>query len=1108
MTVLTDPPGQDARTLAALAPALGTHVHIALDGARTAQISALLGFFAPEVEVVTLPAWDCLPYDRVGPHPDVTAARLAALARMLEPPEGPRIVLTTAHAAVQRLPPPEAIREATMTLRVGEDIADGALSAFCARAGYVRVPTVREPGQWARRGGIVDIFPPAGAVRVDLFGDTVESLRALDAATQLSGAALSGLALGAAAEYALDEQSIARFRTAWRASGLGPSPVYDAVSEGRAHGGVEHWLPLFYARMAVLGAYVPGAEGTWDPGVGPAGAARLAQIADFHAARADLAAKGGPPPLPPELLYLTAQEWEQGVQTPREEDAKDRASWHSWRPGASEEGCDRFAELKTCLCASQAKTVLLAAYSAGSRDRLAAMLEHAGIGPLALCEAFADARPGRPNLAVLPVEHGFSAPDWVLITECNLLGAPLARPPKKRRKVAQDCLQELSTLSPGDLVVHVDHGVGRFVALETLAVGKALHDCLKLEYAGGDRLFVPVANMDLLSRFGAGEAALDKLGGAGWQARKAQARRNALEIAADLMAREAARHERGTEPLAIDPDAYAAFAARFPYAETEDQARAIEDVLADMAADKPMDRLICGDVGFGKTEVAMRAAFVAAKAGAQVAVIVPTTLLARQHFETFTARFINTGLSVAHLSRMVGTKEAARVKVDISDGSVRIVVGTHALLSDKIRFQNLGLIVVDEEQHFGVKQKEKLKSLRTGVHVLSLSATPIPRTLHMALSSVRAMSVIATPPVDRLAIRSFVAPFDPIVVREALTREYQRGGQAFVVCPRVADIPEMEETLRDLVPGMGVLTAHGQMPPKALEERVGGFYDGRADILLSTPIIESGLDVPRANTLIVWRSDMFGLAQLYQIRGRVGRGRERAYAYLTYDGTLTEPAQKRLAVMETLDSLGAGFQLATHDLDIRGAGNLLGAQQSGHVREVGMELYQQMLAEAIAALREGGGGVQEDAWSPQVKIGVSALIPKAYVPDVGVRMGLYRRLSGAAETAEREALAAELIDRFGPLPAEAQNLLRVLEIKALARRCGLAKVEAGGGGALLAFHKDHMPRDPQPVLAWARSAGAQVRADSTIAIPASWGIAQRLPRVQAALAGLAQALGI
>ena len=577
----------------------------------------------------------------------------------------------------------------------------------------------------------------------------------------------------------------------------------------------------------------------------------------------------------------------------------------------------------------------------------------------------------------------------LVVTEQDILGDRLARKSKGRKK-ADNFLREVSSLNEGDLVVHIEHGIGRFVGLETLQAAGTLHDCLKIIYAGDDKLYVPVENIEVLSRFGSDEGTtqLDKLGGAGWQARKSKVKKDLMQIASKLLDIAAARLLQKSDPLQLEAADYNTFAARFPYTETDDQARSIDAVLEDLGKEHPMDRLVCGDVGFGKTEVAIRAAYVAAKAGSQVALAVPTTLLARQHAANFMERFKGTGLRVAQLSRMVDAKETKLVKQGLEEGSINIVIGTHALFSNDVKFAHLGLLIIDEEQRFGVKQKERLKELKSNIHVLTLTATPIPRTLQMSLTGVRELSLITTPPIDRLAIRTFVTPYDPVVIREALLREHYRGGQSFYVCPRIKDMADLEEQIKELVPEIKLVTAHGQMTPTELDERMTAFYERQYDVLLATNIIESGIDIPSANTMIVHRADMFGLAQLYQIRGRIGRSKVRAYAYLTYDPAkkLTDQGQKRLEVISTLDTLGAGFQLASHDMDIRGAGNLLGEEQSGHIKEVGVELYQQMLEEAVAAAKQGidlsADDLVEQSFSPQINLDTSVLIPETYVEDL------------------------------------------------------------------------------------------------------------------------------
>ena len=715
-------------------------------------------------------------------------------------------------------------------------------------------------------------------------------------------------------------------------------------------------------------------------------------------------------------------------------------------------------------------------------------------------------------LARLGLESGFLADGLAVVSEQDILGDRITRPATRRR--AADALSDAASLEAGDLVVHVDHGIGRYEALVALEVAGAPHDCLKVIYQGGDRLFVPVENIEVLSRYGSEDttAELDKLGGVAWQARRARIKQRIQRIAQELIKIAASRELKASEPLLPPDGLYDEFCARFPYPETEDQLTAIADTVADLASGRPSDRLICGDVGFGKTEVALRAAFVAVMAGKQVAVVAPTTLLCRQHALTFAQRFADLPVRVGHISRLVSPRDASLVKQEIAAGTLDIAIGTHALLAKSINFRDLGLLIVDEEQHFGVKQKERLKQLREDVHVLTLTATPIPRTLQMAMSGVKEMSLIATPPVDRLAVRTFVLPYDPVIIREAILREHYRGGQTFYVCPRVADLPTVAERLAKLVPEVKVAQAHGQMTATALESVMTAFYDGRYDVLLSTNIVESGLDIPTANTLVIHRSDMFGLAQLYQLRGRIGRSKQRGYAYLTLPPgrLLTAAAEKRLEVMQTLDTLGAGFTLASHDLDLRGAGNLVGEEQSGHIREVGIELYQQMLEEAVMAARRGGAEEAKatQSFTPQIAIGTSVLIPEAYVKDLNLRLGLYRRLSSLVEPAEIEAFAAEMIDRFGPLPEEVENLLQIIAIKQLCRDAGVDKLEAGPKGAVVSFYKDHFAK-PEALVAFIQrqGAGAKLRPDMKLVYRRSWETpADRLTgarRLVERLAGLA-----
>ena len=1084
------PEGYDAALLVReLEKSSAPVVHVARDGSRLAAMAAALDFFAPGVTRIDFPGWDCLPYDRVSPNADVSATRMATLAALAHGmPTNRFVLLTTLSAATQRVPARDVLREASFTARVDHRLDVDALRSFLVRMGFSQAPTVTEPGDFAVRGGIIDIYPPgeAGPVRLDLFGDVLEGARRFDPATQRTTETLSVVELAPVSEVILDEAAITRFRQNYRiefGAGTSDDPLYEAVSAGRKHQGAEHWLPFFHERLETLFDYLPGASVVLDDQFTPARISRWEGIADQYDTRREaMAAKSRVDsvykPCPPGLLYLDDAGWAKataGVRViemavlprptgPGVLDGMGRIG-RNFAPERQQEKINLFSALSDHIRAKRENgPVIVASYSQGARERLKGLLADEGLTATAEIGDWRDVpdtvsgKHGGVYLAVWPLEHGFEADGLTVVSEQDVLGDRLIRAPKRRRR-ADNFLTEANALSAGDLVVHVDHGVGRYTGLETITAAGAPHECLALEYAGGDRLYLPVENIELLSKFGHEEGLLDKLGGGAWQAKKARLKDRIKLVAEKLIRLAAERALRKAPVLEAPHHAWEDFATRFPYQETEDQLSAISDVIEDIAAGTPMDRLICGDVGFGKTEVAMRAAFVAAMAGRQVAVIAPTTLLARQHYKSFAERFRGFEISVGQLSRFVGAREAERTRKGIADGTMDIVVGTHALLAKSVRFHNLGLLVVDEEQRFGVGHKERLKEMRSDVHVLTLTATPIPRTLQMSLSGVRDLSVIGTPPIDRLAIRTYVSEFDSVTIREALLREHYRGGQSFFVVPRIKDLPEIEDFLKTHVPEVTYVIAHGQMAAGELDRRMNAFYDGKFDVLLATTIVESGLDIPTANTMVVWRADMFGLAQLYQIRGRVGRAKTRAYAYLTTKPRvpLTATAEKRLKVLASLDSLGAGFALASQDLDIRGAGNLIGEEQSGQMREVGYELYQQMLEDAIAKIRAGefdGLTEPDETWAPQINLGVPVLIPSEYVPDLDVRLGLYRRLSGLATKVELEGFAAELIDRFGKLPREVNTLLLVVRIKAMCKRAGIARLDGGPKGATISFHND------------------------------------------------------
>ncbi|HZZ89092.1 MAG TPA: transcription-repair coupling factor, partial [Caulobacteraceae bacterium] len=921
------PEGFDALVMADLARARGgLNVFVARDGSRATAFEAAMGFFAPEMEILRLPAWDCLPYDRIGPSAGVSAERMATLTRLARGGWGkqPVLLVTQAPVLLQRLPPKAAVLAAGYSAAVGADVDMTQLERYFAVNGYHRASTVSERGEFAVRGGVIDVFPPGAKepVRLDLFGDTLDAIRAFDRETQRSTRQLKSVDLLPVSEALLDKDAITRFRRGYVAEfgASGDDPLYAAVGDGVRRAGLEHWLPLFYAEMATLFDYLPpDALVGLDHLATASRDERLAMIADAYEARANAERKAHYRPLPPSALYLSNTEWDRHLA------ALPLRRFEPFRKDAGPGVVDLGAKLGRTFAAERSqdsvnlfeaaadharklmaagKRVLFASWSEGSSERLGGMLADHGLKDVQFSPYWQAAKavdPRKLQRVVLPLDNGFETDNLAVISETDILGDRLARPRRRRR--ATNFLAEASALAPGDLVVHIDHGIGRYVGLKTLEVQEAPHDCLEIHYAAASKLYLPVENIDLLTRYGADseDVQLDKLGGAAWQARKARAKERLREMAEGLIAIAAARALKHVEEAHPPHGVFDEFCARFPYEETEDQLNAITDVLSDIEAGRPMDRLICGDVGFGKTEVALRAAFVMAMSGRQVAVVCPTTLLARQHYATFVARFQGWPVRIGRLSRLVPAAEANATREGLKKGEIEIVIGTHAVLSKQVGFKDLGMVIVDEEQHFGVKHKEALKALRADVHVLTLTATPIPRTLQMALSGIREMSIIATPPVDRLAVRTYITPFDPISIREALLREKYRGGQSYFVTPRVSDLGDLAKFLREDVPEIRFVTGHGQLAPTQLEDVMAAFYEGRYDVLLSTSIVESGLDIPTANTLIVNRADMFGLAQLYQLRGRVGRAKSRAYAYLTtpFEKSTTASAERRLEVLQS-----------------------------------------------------------------------------------------------------------------------------------------------------------------------------------------------------------------
>jgi len=1056
---------------------------VARDDRRMHSIKASFELFGDIKNVLEFPAWDCLPYDRVSPKKDIIASRIKTLTSLNENNNiNPRIILTTISALLQRVPVLNFFNGSSITFGRGNEINREILINFLNRNSYDRSETVMEQGEYAIRGGILDLYPPGynHPIRLDFFGDEIERIRSFDAYSQRTDVEIECFKLQPFREFLLDKGSIERFRNRYRSTFgqiKNDDIVYESVSRGINYSGIEHWLPLFFEKLDTLFDFIPNPIIVMDHQLDDAIDSRLRTIQDCFDARLDsnnqkdtMVSEAIYNPIPISELYIDRQEFEaklcenkviriQPFETPSilpnsfNANGKPGFSFVDLRIESNESVYDTLNDNITQELNSK-KKVVIGAISEGSASRLKSILHDHNIMVSESSESLL-------KLVITQLEKGFISPQVTLITEQDILGDRLNV--KRGRKLdPENFIAQTSMLQPGDFIVHSDHGVGRFEELVTLDLSESgiPHDCLKLTYFGGDKLFLPVENIEIITRYGESEnnVRLDKLGGVAWQAKKSALKERIKEVADKLIAVAAARELSQGEILQPPDGSYDQFCSGFSFSETDDQVTAINDVIHDMSSGRPMDRLICGDVGFGKTEIALRAAFIASMEGRQVAIVVPTTLLARQHYCTFKERFKSFPVNVRQLSRLVSVKDSEIVKEEVKSGKVDIVIGTHALLSKSIHFDRLGLLIIDEEQHFGVVHKERLKTMKSNVHILTLTATPIPRTLQLALTGVRDLSLITTPPVDRLAVRTFILPYDSVVVREAIQRELNRGGQIFYVCPRVSDLSHIEVELKKILPDLRITRAHGQMKPGKLDEIMTAFYEGSYDLLLATNIVESGLDIPSVNTIILHRADRFGLSQLYQLRGRIGRSKVRGYAYFTLPPRqkLGETALKRLEVMQSLDALGAGFALASHDLDIRGAGNLLGDEQSGHIKEVGVELYQRMLEEAVSESKSGEiiDGASQKKWAPQIDIGIPVLIPEEYVAELGIRLNLYRRIANLLDETEIEDFAAELVDRFGMFPLEVKNLLATVRIKRLCIAASVEKIDAGPKGAVVSFYKN------------------------------------------------------
>ena len=1046
---------------------------IAADARSAERLEAELAFYAgPDgAAVLHFPDWETLPYDVFSPHQDILSRRIETLYRLPDLKAG--LVVVPANTLLQRLAPPSFVTGHSLILRAGERLDPHALRARLEAAGYRAVAQVMEHGEFALRGSLMDLFPMGSTVpyRIDLLDDEVDTIRPFDPQTQRSQDVIKEVRILPAREFPLDEEAIRQFRQRYRIRFEGnpqKSLIYREVSEGNTPGGIEYYLPLFFDQTATLFDYLPaGSTVVLDAGAEAALQGAWEQIQTRHEQRRHDIER---PLLSPEAMFVSLAEltagWQGFARIHLAEDTADDSAaerpLHALPPPALHlnphaqrplEGLVRFIQ-------DFDGRVLLAAESPGQREGLLDQLRPLGLKPEP-CADWSAFHAGTMNLAitVAPLERGLLLPDLAVISESQLSGE---RPRQRSRKrVSRDpatIIRDLADLRPGAPVVHEEHGVGRYQGLQIIDTGGMTAEFLVLEYAGGDKLYVPVSTLHLVSRYTGADpenAPLHRLGSDQWDKARRKAAQRAHDVAAELLEVQARRAAQRRTPVAFDAVAYHQFAAAFPFEETADQLQAIDAVIANLTGPTPMDRVVCGDVGFGKTEVAMRAAFVAVHGGRQAAILVPTTLLAEQHFRNFRDRFADWPVRVEGLSRMRSPKEQKMAMAAMAEGQVDIVIGTHKLLGSDVRFKNLGLVIVDEEHRFGVRHKERLKQLRAEVDLLTLTATPIPRTLNMSLAGLRDLSIIATPPVERLAVQTFSNEWNDALIQEACLREIKRGGQVFFVHNEVQDIQKIAERLEGLLPDARILIAHGQMPERELEQVMLDFYHRRANVLVCTTIIESGIDIPTANTILIHRADHFGLAQLHQLRGRVGRSHHRAYCYLIVPPrkAMTADAAKRLDAFETLGALGSGFSLATQDLEIRGAGELLGEGQSGHIQEVGFGLYSELLERAVAALKRGEIPALDGSAEPGpvVELRLPALLPETYIPDVDLRLILYKRIAGARDDAALRALQVELIDRFGLLPAPAKHLFAMTEIKLRAVALGIRKLEAGAESGRIVF---------------------------------------------------------
>ena len=1057
-------------SLAALADQPGLLVVVTADSPTATRLDRELKVLRPDLPVLHFPDWETLPFDTFSPHQDIVSERLQTLVQLPQQTRG--ILLLSLSTLLLKVAPPSFVNLNSLLVKVGDRMDLPAIRRKLEQSGYRCVAEVMEHGEFAVRGALLDLYPMGSKrpYRLDFFDDEIESIRTFDPDTQISGDKLDEIRLLPAHEFPWNEDGIAKFRQAFRArfdASLHPESVYGQVSKGFLPNGIEYYLPLFFNELATLFDYFPVGSRLVTLGeLNQSTQHFWSELEDrYQERKVDLLR----PLVTPAELYLREDELFGALKnfarfTDRDSAAVPELPVSNPLPDLR---LDTRATVPLQSLHSFSLQfpgrLILCAESAGRREVLLPLLKQSNLEPV-LCDSWQQALDSNDRivLTVAALESGFVAIDqsFAVITEPDLFGAQLVQQRRRRRKVTDPdaVIRNLAELRIGDPVVHIDHGIGRYQGLQTLSAGGVEAEYLVLHYQGNDKLYVPVQSLHLIGRYlgaAAESAPWHKLGSEAWGKARQRAAEKIRDVAAELLDLHAKRAASKGAHGNVDMNEYQRFCAGFAFEETPDQESAINAVLADLQRGRPMDRLVCGDVGFGKTEVAMRAAFAAVQSGWQVAILVPTTLLAQQHYNSFCDRFADWPVRIELLSRFRTEKDTRKALEQLAEGKLDIIVGTHKLLQPEIKFKRLGLLIVDEEHRFGVRQKEQIKALRADVHMLTLTATPIPRTLNMALSGIRDLSLITTPPAKRLSIKTFVREKTDALLKEAILRETMRGGQVYFLHNEVDSIEQATEKLQELLPDVRFAYAHGQMHARELERIMRDFYHQRFHVLVCSTIVETGIDVPSANTIIIERADKFGLAQLHQLRGRVGRSHHQAYAYLLTppQNLLTQDAQKRLEAIETFDDLGAGFLLASQDLEIRGAGEMLGEDQSGQIEGIGLSLYMELLEEAVKALKEGKEPTLAHVLSQRTEIdaGLPALLPDDYVTDIGTRLSLYKRLAGCGSDGEIDDMQTEIIDRFGTLPVQGQNLFELTRLRLRASALGIRRIDVTAGGGRVEF---------------------------------------------------------